>query len=65
MHLISGSLCKVGFCQTFYGQLQPGMHRDSLMDILCPVLAKILGIFLPLVVTGQESVNEVSIWACL
>ena len=31
---------------------------------LCPVLAMILGIFLPLVVTGQESVNEASIRAC-
>ena len=27
---------------------------------LCPVLAMILGIFLPLVATGQESVDEAS-----
>ena len=37
---------------------------DSLMDILCPVLAMMLGISLPLVVTGQESVNGASTWAC-
>ena len=37
---------------------------DSLMDVLCPVLARILGIFLPPVVTGQESVDEASIRAC-
>ena len=37
---------------------------DSLSDILCPVLVRILGIFLPPVVTGQESVDEASIWAC-
>ena len=36
---------------------------DSLTDVLCPVLAKIPGIFLPLVVTGQESVNEAGIQA--
>ena len=36
----------------FLRQLQPEMRKDSLMAGLCPVLAKILGIFLPLVVTG-------------
>ena len=57
-----GSRRKVGFRQTFCGLLQPEMHMDSWMAII-PCFSQDSRHFLPLVVTGQESVDEASIQA--